>query len=141
MGGTRKRDWRWRERLYPFWRPPVVWLRCSKVPAHPNHWPVLSPLQARDSLAASSSSQPDTLSAEIAPYEAMGFSTQDVLIARAAVGGAGSGPEAVQQACRSVVELRSMGFAPAVILGALKLHRCDVAAATEACLAASTTQS
>ena len=133
---TQKQDWRWRELRYPFWRPPVDGLRCSQIALNS---PVLSPFQARESLAATSSSQPDTLSAEIAPYEAMGFSTQDVLIARAAAGGAGSSPEAVQQACRSVVELRSMGFALAVILGALKLHRCDVAAATEACLAASAT--
>lgn len=38
--------------------------------------------------------------------------------------------------CKHYRELRSMGFPAASIAGALVSHECDIAAATEACLAA-----
>ena len=38
--------------------------------------------------------------------------------------------------CKHYRELRSMGFPAAAIAGALVSHKCDIAAATEACLAA-----
>ena len=38
--------------------------------------------------------------------------------------------------CKHYRELRSMGFPAASIAGALASHECDMAAATEACLAA-----
>ncbi len=38
--------------------------------------------------------------------------------------------------CKHYRELRSMGFPAAIIAGALVSHNCDIAAATEACLAA-----
>ena len=38
--------------------------------------------------------------------------------------------------CKHYRELRSMGFPAATIAGALVSHNCDIAAATEACLAA-----
>lgn len=66
----------------------------------------------------------------------MGFSTEDISLGKAAAGGDSATPEAITRACRAVVELKSMGFAPNRILGALKLHNNDVAGATEACLAA-----
>ena len=38
--------------------------------------------------------------------------------------------------CKHYRELRSMGFPAATVAGALVSHNCDIAAATEACLAA-----
>jgi hypothetical protein len=38
--------------------------------------------------------------------------------------------------CKHYRALRSMGFPAAAIAGALILHKCDISAATEACLAA-----
>lgn len=42
----------------------------------------------------------------------------------------------VQQFCKNYRELRSMGFDVATVVGALVLHKNDLAAATEACLSA-----
>ena len=42
----------------------------------------------------------------------------------------------VHQFCKNYRELKSMGFDVATVVGALVLHRSDLAAATDACLSA-----
>lgn len=42
----------------------------------------------------------------------------------------------VVEFCRNYRQLKSMGFAPATVAGALMRHRDDLAAATESCLSA-----
>ena len=42
----------------------------------------------------------------------------------------------VQQFCKNYRELKSMGFDVATVVGALVVHRSDLAAATDACLSA-----
>ena len=42
--------------------------------------------------------------------------------------------EKVVNLCNSFRQLKSMGFTPAHVVGALVLHADDIAAATEACL-------
>ncbi|CAL5223826.1 g6402 [Coccomyxa viridis] len=78
----------------------------------------------------------DPWTSEFLKYKELGFSHEEVGMALGALG-----PDADQDSqfldfCKHYRELRSMGFPAATIAGALVSHNCDIAAATEACLAA-----
>ncbi|KAL6769200.1 hypothetical protein ACKKBF_B17870 [Auxenochlorella protothecoides x Auxenochlorella symbiontica] len=73
---------------------------------------------------------------EAAKYEGMGFAPLDVALAAAVAGQEQAHPDLMAQTCRAVADLRSMGFDPVRVAGALSLHKGDVSAATEACLSA-----
>lgn len=103
---------------------------------HAEHTPwALTPSQ-QQALAAASPCSQGSWRSEAAKYEGMGFAAVDVALAAAVAGREQSHPDIMAQTCRAVADLRSMGFDPVRVAGALSLHKGDVSAATEACLSA-----
>jgi hypothetical protein len=68
-------------------------------------------------------------------YMQMGYEREEVAMALAAHDGQEEQGQVIEF-CRQYRQLRSMGFAPPLVAGALMRHRDDLAAATEACLSA-----
>ncbi|CAK0739287.1 hypothetical protein CVIRNUC_001153 [Coccomyxa viridis] len=78
----------------------------------------------------------DPWTSEFLKYREMGFSREEVAMALGALGSDADQGNQFLDFCKHYRELRSMGFPAASIAGALVSHECDIAAATEACLAA-----
>lgn len=65
-------------------------------------------------------------------YAQLGYSRQEVCMALAATGSGKD--EQVIEFCQHYRKLKDMGYAPALIMGALTIHRGDLLAATSTCI-------